>query len=307
MNKYRIKVKVKSALGTPLMGDTIFGHLCWGIKFHEGDSALTSFLEKYNESPQIIISDGFPEGFLPVPLLHPVMPEESITLEMLNVVKKAKKVLYIKSNLFFQEKFAFSEKNIIQRINDEKEEVVATTAYRMHNTINRLTGTTSEIDGGLHSTKEVFTNDKNSVCDIYVLTMLEIDRLKELFVWTFENGYGADKSTGKGSVSLLSVESVHFPESGNRAMAIGSFIPDKKEELINLRADLFTKFGKLGGTFVTSENPFKKPLIMYKSGSTFSSSEHKEFVGTLVGNIHSNPMIKHHAFAPVIYFNEEEG
>ena len=31
------------------------------------------------------------------------------------------------------------------------------------------------------------------------------DGIKELFNWAFENGFGADSSTGKGNVSILDV------------------------------------------------------------------------------------------------------
>ena len=68
---------------------------------------------------------------------------------------------------------------------------------------------------------------------------------------------------------------------------------------------IFTKYDKLGGTFVLSENPFKKPLIMYKAGSTFDSSDSNLFVGSLIHNIHKNESICHHAFAPVVMFKED--
>ncbi|MFO7734702.1 MAG: CRISPR-associated protein Csm4, partial [bacterium] len=280
MNKYRIKIKVLSSLGTPLMGDTIFGHLCWGLKLREGEGALTSFLEKYDSTPPLIISDGFPEGHLPVPLLEPAMPEKGTTLENINKIKKFKKIKYLDAGLFFNEEFSFSEKRLLSTQEKSGEETTFKKTAKMHNTINRITGTTSNGEGGLYASEEIWLSPDNNVFDIYVVSEFEKEKIRQLFLWTFENGYGADKSTGKGNITVESVEQVHFTESGNRAMALGSFVPEKDENLINLRADVFTKFGKLGGNYVLSQNPFKKPLVMYRQGSTFSSEDKKEYTGS---------------------------
>ncbi len=317
MKAYILKLKIKSALGTPIMGDTIFGHLCWGIKFHEGEKKLIEFLKQYDDAPPLIISDGFPEKMLPFPLLKPSLFKDDIKLDELNRIKQLRKQKYIKSDLFFREGFIFSEENVIANLSKDDIENIRISLIkqdRLHNTINRITNTTSFGDNSLYAAEEIWYreqidkdqyNNENIILDIYLASSFNQTRLKLLFDWAFENGYGADKSTGKGNVEVTEIKKNKLPRKGNRAVALGSFVPHEKEQLQDLRADIFTKYGKLGGTFVLSENPFKKPLIMYKAGSTFDSSDSNLFVGSLIHNIHKNESICHHAFAPVVMFKED--
>ncbi|MGB9626624.1 MAG: hypothetical protein ACPMAQ_17350 [Phycisphaerae bacterium] len=44
MNTYRLTLTLRSPLGTPLSADTLWGHVCWGIVYHEGPAALQQFL-----------------------------------------------------------------------------------------------------------------------------------------------------------------------------------------------------------------------------------------------------------------------
>lgn len=59
-----------SAFGTLLKGDTFFGHLCWGVRNHFGESRLRELLQGYtNELPFAVVSDALPSGYLPRPAL----------------------------------------------------------------------------------------------------------------------------------------------------------------------------------------------------------------------------------------------
>ena len=44
MQLYKVSIKLKSAFVTPLKGDTIWGHIVWGIANHEGDDTVANFL-----------------------------------------------------------------------------------------------------------------------------------------------------------------------------------------------------------------------------------------------------------------------
>ena len=45
MQLYKASLKLKSSLVTPLKGDTIWGHIVWGIANHEGEYAVKEFLD----------------------------------------------------------------------------------------------------------------------------------------------------------------------------------------------------------------------------------------------------------------------
>ncbi len=70
MDNYQVTLHPRSAFGTPLAGDTLFGQLCWAIRERFGEARLTSLLEGYTEAnPFLVVSDAFPAGWVPRPQL----------------------------------------------------------------------------------------------------------------------------------------------------------------------------------------------------------------------------------------------
>jgi len=310
MNSYKLTIKVKSSLSTPLMADTIFGHICWGIVYNKGEEELESFLELYdNETPPLVLSDGFEKGKVPKPIMSTILPDPDIGLQDINIFKKAKKIKEIPYNFLKDNSIndAIIAKGLFL-LEDEKG-IKKVSVAKMHNTINRISGSTED-GGGLFSSSETWFNnsEERNIFDIYIFSIYEKPQVFELFNNAFENGYGADKSTGKGHIEIIELNNEELTKKGNRALALTSFVPDPKDEISNLKADIFIKYGKLGGNFANSENPFKKPIIMYKTGSTFDSnqSNDKPFIGKLLKGIHNNEKIRHYAISPLIYFNENE-
>lgn len=77
MTDYRITIRPRSSLSTPLHSDTLFGHLCWALRYSKGEDTLKKFLEKLTKDPSIcILSSGFPSGYFPRPNLKPLSVEE---------------------------------------------------------------------------------------------------------------------------------------------------------------------------------------------------------------------------------------
>ena len=63
MQLYKVSIKLKSAFVTPLKGDTIWGHIVWGIANHDGEQAVEKFLaEEKSATPSLIVSSAFPKG-----------------------------------------------------------------------------------------------------------------------------------------------------------------------------------------------------------------------------------------------------
>ncbi|HOM62095.1 MAG TPA: hypothetical protein PLW42_12475, partial [Anaerohalosphaeraceae bacterium] len=76
MEWFHITLKVQSTLGTLLSADTLFGHLCWAVRYEQGPAALTEFLAGFeNTVPPLLLSDPFPDGFWPLPTL-PRLPKK---------------------------------------------------------------------------------------------------------------------------------------------------------------------------------------------------------------------------------------
>jgi CRISPR-associated protein Csm4 len=70
MPTFRARITPRSAFGTPLLGDTLFGQLCWAIRNRQGEARLTALLEAYTDGhPFLVVSDAMPAGYVPRPSL----------------------------------------------------------------------------------------------------------------------------------------------------------------------------------------------------------------------------------------------
>lgn len=89
----KYKIKPISPVITPFMSDTFFGHFCWALAFHKGESFLTDFLDLYEDEKiaPVLFSSAFPAGFLPRPVLPPLSrkkAQEFIDKEMIKDLDK---------------------------------------------------------------------------------------------------------------------------------------------------------------------------------------------------------------------------
>jgi CRISPR-associated protein Csm4 len=301
---------------TPLHGDTLFGHICWGIKYSKGEEELNNFLSQYDEgNPPLVVSDGFPAGMLPFPALSPGDQRYDIDLREFRRRKLSQKTAYLDQSFFLAETpHVFSLEKLTHTLLEEVEsqgnrQDIGIVHTRMHNAVNRISGTVE--DQALYTSTERWFLDGSNDFDVYLVSRGYSDHeLKTLLENALEHGYGADSTTGKGVLSVEAIEEVSLPKNGNRCMALGKFVPSEQEDLTDLRADTWVKYGKLGGEYVLYKSPFKKPIVMYQTGATFAHTEEKaapEWVGTLLAGVHHDERIRHHAMAPVIPFYEEEG
>ena len=78
MRELRIRLRLRSSYVTPFHADIIFGHFCWAIAYRHGEQAVSELLARYDASPPLLISDGFPllgeQAYLPMPQLPPADP-----------------------------------------------------------------------------------------------------------------------------------------------------------------------------------------------------------------------------------------
>jgi len=288
MTLYRIRFKLCSALVTPLKGDTIWGHIVWGIANHEGDEAVNGFLEQEkSKPPTLVVSSAFPAGMVCRALPPPLEREGSLDID---TYSKRKKDKYMPAS-----EYLTGTETPVKITEDTFKSVVVT-----HNTIDRVTNTVME--EGLYTTEEKWPG-KNIDWDFYILSSFDDpERVKQLVEWAFENGYGADASTGKGKIEIKSDPIPVKPKKqGNTYMALGPFV-DIKNELRNIRADIFVRSGKLGGSFASCMFPHKKTVMLYDEGAVFECDTEIEYAGMLLEKMHGTDKynICQSGFAPVI-------
>ncbi len=290
MALFRIQIKLKSPLVTPLKGDTIWGHIAWGIANHEGDNAVAKFISDCKENHVFVISSAFPKGTVCKSI--PDVPEriENLSPEDYAKIKQSKKKKYESASTYVD--ITESTQNTYEKIPFKAKTVT-------HNSISRISN--SVVDGGLYSIDELWTDSEHSDFDLYVLSSYSAERIKQLCEWAFENGYGADSSTGKGEIEVgKNITEVKTKLYGNKYMALAPFVVSDMTEIRNLRADIFVRSGKIGGSFVSSLSPYKKTVVLYEEGAVFESDKPIEFIGELLTNVHADSRIVQSAFAPVI-------
>jgi len=291
MTLYKTTVTPRSNFATPLRGDTLFGQLCWAIRYAYSQEKLEQLLQNYESEPYCIVSDGFALGFLPKPSLPSSLMNEDDD-------KKAnrKKIWMSKEDL---QEGNFTKAKEDKEVYQKKD----TEGIFVHNSINYQTFNTGK-GFDPYGLKEYALNPK----DIYVLldeTKLSKDELHQAFELLSNMGYGQDSTIGKGRFEFSAFEQVTVQNS-NTVMALSPFSP---QELTckDIFYAPFTRFGKKGGDRA-SQNPFKKPLLLADTGATivFDKIQTKGYIGKAIKGHTSHEDIVHQGYSIVLPIKDIE-
>jgi CRISPR-associated protein Csm4 len=287
----------------------MFGHFAWALKYTNGEQRLINWLNNFADTPTLM-SDAFPEGFLPKPILRPLTLREgeelfedlsdrtgaSTRVQFFDKLKASKAIRFIRQELFGKVQANLSAKMLQSQLLTEtyklpqsQEELIA------HNTISRTTS--SVLLGGFYQFTEVFFEPGTRFTFYLSTDDLTGGEIAGVLQFIENSGYGADKSTGKGAVAFDEPEVISLMQfaDANGFVTLSSFVPSPNCST-NGCYELFTKYGKLGGDYSNSGNPFKKPLIMMRTGSTFHSPPDGIY-GQLLADVHPNSTIRHYAYA----------
>lgn len=293
MKTYTINLKVHGGFLTPFQADTLFGHLCWAVAYRKGEEGLQEFLEPFEQgTPPFLISDGFPGHLLPKPL------SAEFIMKGLKERKELKKTDFVTYENF-------------ESLREGKEcrlDVFPnpyTINMTPHNRINRLTNSTSK-EGGVYSLRETFVPEMI----VYLKAISEEWKNKalELFEELSKSGYGKKKSIGSGHFSVKEAKEFEFEriEKPDGFVSLSNFCPGKDDPTEGFYKT-FAKYGKLGEEFIFCGNPFKKPLVMIRAGSSFKTDgTPKEYYGRMVleGIAPAKPEVVQYAYAfslPIVY------
>lgn len=293
MEWFDLTLKVRSALGTPLSADTLFGHLCWDLRWRQGEGALTDFLAAYDAGdPPLLLSDPFPEGFWPMPTMPRPAPDQQRQLE--KIIQSEEKAKLTKNlpdcravlNMTGSKPTATETFDILKwllKLRWLPEAVLEATADQLssaailshflekgcgqptmpvetvvpHNTINRLTGTTGD-ENSFFFTRELHINPTNPPV-FHMLTGSAVytqDQIRQWFESALAAGYGKYKSRGKGRVTAESIRPITLPKAQkpNAVMLLAACIPAANDPADGYWR-LSTKFGKLGGDWAVGPHP----------------------------------------------------
>ncbi|SFM53540.1 type III-A CRISPR-associated RAMP protein Csm4 [Nitrosomonas communis] len=317
---YRAHLWLHTALGTPLAGDTLFGQCCWTAREQLGEPELQRLLSGYTDSyPWLVVSDGFPTGFLPKPTLPQIfesVPSSDAKKDNPEMRKanKAKRWIPV-------EAVGKALRIMLMEAKSDEEAYIKkpVEAVQPHNTLNRLTGTTGVDEFAPHTQRQIFLA-QNQRIDIYLVldgSRMSIGTLQCLLAAIGMQGYGRDASIGLGKFSVEAIEPYCFATavSSGKTTAFWTLAPCAPQGL-GFDADnsywrVITRFGRHGNTNALAASPFKNPVLLAGTGALFAADKpvNSLFIGQgLGGNGQlslSQSATVQQGYAPVINLNTE--
>jgi len=285
MQTFRITLRPLSALGTPLVGDTLFGQLCWVLRRQLGNERLNSLLQGYTESqPFAVISDALPHGHLPLPSL----PSDTWRVADSSDRKALKKKRWLPMSKLGQplpewQQLAVTDEELAKdfarsqpHLNQREPSLALYEHAQPHNTINRQTGTTGTGMFAPYTMAQTWLAPGSELDLWLVLDTARITpaEIHTAFAYMGQQGYGRDASIGLGKFELKDEPQAQPPVqasgSPNAYLTLGpcapqglGFCPERSYW------NTVTRFGRHGDLAVQSNPPFKRPVLLAKAGSVF--------------------------------------
>jgi CRISPR-associated protein Csm4 len=305
---FRVRLRLKAPLGTPLSSGTLFGHLCWAKRAADGEEALVAWLASLPEQPWAL-SDGFPHDRLPFPMLPRSAPKrpdrmDRNTLAAMRKAKEQAKRAWIGLESWRQARERLSAEMLLE-LEPEAPEAAWLPVRLAHNSIDRHRGSTPE-EGGLFFVDEDWGFAPEPIRDVWVRAETTETELRALFAAVGEAGYGRDATWGRGwfEVDGIDTDSIAWLDNGagdhRLSLSHGFLTPNMSEP----RYKLFTLFGKLGaGMVAEGVSPWKMPLLLTRPGCTFRAEGPGPFGAWLTGVHPERPEIGHNGFHLAIPFS----
>lgn len=309
MTPFKATLAPKTAFATPLMGDTLFGQLCWAIRHGWGEVRLTELLDGYTAGhPFLVASDAFPAGYLPMPAL----PSRYWSDEADPSQRKA-----LKRRIWLAETDLAQPLAGWQGLTKAPTEIGAVTDNRAQprNSLNRLTLATGKGAGFAPYTVRQHWYAPGTQLDIHLRldeTRCNQNDLRQALSAVGLTGYGKDANVGLGKFTLETLQA-HTPPHQPGANACLTLAPCAPQGLgFDTERSYyrpFTRYGRHGAEAVLLGNPFKMPLLLAATGAVFSPLEGEQkmvmsFIGQGLGDegLLSKvlPHTVHQGYAPVV-------
>ena len=282
MQTLRFIIQPCAAFGTPLVGDTLFGQLCWALRHRFGNDWLTERLQGYGEGrPFMVLSDAFPLGTLPLPTVPPGCFQNSI--EDRKVLKKKRWLPLAVLAADFptwlgQARTDQEAADAVLRANGSclDNPALQKVAPQPHNTINRTTGTTGNGMFAPYTMPQIWFHPAMRF-DLYAVideSRITAEELTAALTDIGRSGYGRDASIGLGKFGIDGAAQPATLPQADKANAWLTLAPcaPQGQGFAGNRSFYrpLTRFGRHGDTAALSGNPFKRPLLLAGTGAVFA-------------------------------------
>lgn len=271
MKLYKTTITPKSTFATSLKGDTLFGHMCWMVRYCYGNERLESLLALYENQPFMIVSDGFAKGYLPKPKMPSVYLHENSEEKKENRKKVWLTLEELASGAYHKAKTDKEVKNSDKSIS------------QMHNSINyRLFHTTEGFDPyGV----ECYAISKKDIYFMIDESQFSKEELEESLELLSQIGYGKDTTIGQGRFEFSALEEVDIKYDAKSFMTLSPFYANKIS-CEKIFYEPFTRFGKFGMEYA-HKNAFKQPLLLADTAGVihFGKKQNLPYIGEAIKNV----------------------
>ena len=320
MKTYEINIKPTSGFGTPLKGDTLFGHICWQAAYDHSlfGMGINKLLADYSNNPFLIVSSAFPKindsyalrrPDMPIDMLFDLSGSNKADLIAKRKELKGKRWMLVKNNtvlrslkstdLYLSDEQLFSLISNAQDVETQRQmrkkgiKSFVTDFTQPHNTINRLTGTTGEGQFAPYSVDQmVFIKEVELVIFVGLRDDITIESIIKSLKQIGPSGFGKDASTGLGRFEVIGHKEINLrtigAEDPNACYALAPCVPEK-DAFNKIFFTPFTRFGRHGDILAKSGKPFKNPVIMADEGAVLVVKDlgtlNKPYIGASVSGI----------------------
>lgn len=290
METLALRLRPLTAFGSPLLGDTLFGQICWAARHRWGVARLTALLDGYTDGrPFAVVSDAFPEGYLPRPALPLSWYREVPGADR----KQAKRRHWIPlaalgHPLLDWLRQAQTDQDLLS-VQKAPGSALTSPHPQPHNSINRLTGTTGRGDFAPYALMQRWYAPGVVLCCWLVFDpgRIQADELQQVFEDIGATGFGRDASIGLGKFQVEVLEQDWPAQTqANACLTLAPCAPqglgyDPRRGFY----EVFTRFGRHGDLAVHEGNPFKTPLLLARAGAILTPDRMPEapFIGQGLG------------------------
>lgn len=267
MKTLLVTLRPLTPFGTPMAGDTMFGHLCWALRLRHGEAALRAALEGYTaDRPFLVVSDGFPSGYLPRPTLPTTASVQPALDPRIRKEERRKRWLPLSG----------AQQPLRQWLGLAADVSISRDTARTQNTINRLTGTTGS---GLFAPRQLALRGyaPGACVDVHLVydpQRIRAEDVQRLLADVGATGFGRDASTGLGKFDVVSVTEKTAPPASRYFMTLAPCAPDPAVLQTELCRWLpVTRFGRHGGSAALGGGggPFKRPILLAATGAVWAA------------------------------------
>ena len=305
---YEIELTPKSGFGTPLKGDTIFGHFCWQAAHFPNllEGGLEHQLSLYSEDPFAIFSSAYIKLKTEPPTYALKRPDVPLSFFVTEFERKKR---IIQSKELKTKSWMKAEAGVISNVtgtefltneelfgllveskpqysgyNGSTEPIV--THSQPHNTINRLSESTGTGMFAPYSRENTYYSPDTLLAIFVLINELatDIDRVCEALSMIGKWGFGRDASTGLGRFKVNGHSAIEFNDisDADACYTLAPSVPDT-DDFDKIYFNPFVRFGKHGDVLAQAKNPFKNPVIMADEGAVFIPKDQGFFSKPYVG------------------------